>query len=136
MSTLYGQNLRIFMGTAYVGKATNCTVTLNNETSDESTKDDVGLAAMPMTTRKSWTVQVDSLYIETLTFLTAMKNKTPFNLAWDESAGLNNATRQNAAFSRSGQAYITDITLNFNDREWSARSVTFTGTGKLNKDNS
>ena len=57
MATLKGQNFRILqqVGDEFkcIGMATNCTVTLNGNTEDASTKDDVSNAAKPTVISKS-----------------------------------------------------------------------------------
>ena len=138
MATLKGQNIRILLqdGTKFkvVGKSTNCTVTLTGNTEDASTKDDVALASKPEITSKSWSVQVESLDVtDTAAVLNAIKNLTPFTLIWDETATADNQTAQAATYARRGQAYLNDVTFNWNDRENSTKQLQFTGSGALAK---
>lgn len=134
MGNLKGQNLRVFIGTAHVLEATNCVITLTNNTSDQATKDDTGLAPKPTMTSQGWTIQVDSLDVTDIgTLLTAIKSKTLLTVAYDETSPTSNVSRLSAAFGRTGQAYITDLTINFNDREFSAKNMTLTGSGPLEK---
>ena len=135
---LKGQNFRILVHNATdhtytpVGMATNCTVTLTNNTEDASHKDIVGMAATPVMTSQSWQVQVDSLDVSDVgTMLTAIKNLTPFTLVWDETGTSDNRTAQGAAFSRTGQAYLSDATFQFDDRTNSTKSLQFSGTGPI-----
>ena len=135
---LKGQNFRIltFDSTASkfkcVGMATNCTVTLTNNTDDASTKDDVGMAQKPTMTSQGWSVSVESLDVSDAgAMLTAIKSLTPFTLMWDETATSDNQTGEQAAFARKGQAYLNDATFNFNDRENATKSLQFTGSGAL-----
>ena len=135
---LKGQNFRILIydSTASkfkcVGMATNCTVTLTNNTDDASTKDDVGMAAKPTMTSQGWSVSVESLDVSDAgAMLTAIKSLTPFTLMWDETATSDNQTGEQAAFARKGQAYCNDLTLTFNDRENSSKGLQFTGSGPL-----
>ena len=135
---LKGQNFRIltFDNTASkfkcVGMATNCTVTLTNNTDDASTKDDVGMAAKPVMTSQGWSVSVESLDVSDAgAMLTAIKSLTPFTLMWDETATSDNQTGEQAAFARKGSAYLNDATFNFNDRENATKSLQFTGSGAL-----
>ena len=135
---LKGQNFRIltFDSTASkfkcVGMATNCTVTLTNNTEDASTKDDVGMAAKPTMTSQGWSVSVESLDVsDAAAMLTAIKSLTPFTLMWDETSTSDNQTGEQAAFARKGQAYLNDATFNFNDRENATKSLQFTGSGAL-----
>ena len=138
MAILKGQNFRVLVydTTASkfkcVGMATNCTVTLNGNTEDASTKDDVGMSAKPTVVSKSWQVQVDSLNVaDAGAMLTAIKSLTAFTLLWDEVSTTDNQTPEEAAFSRTGTAYLSDITFNFNDRENASKSLQFTGSGPL-----
>ena len=138
MATLKGQNIRVLLqdGTKFkvVGKSTNCTVTLTGNTDDASTKDDTGMASKPEITSKSWSVQVESLDVtDTAAVLNAIKNLTPFTLIWDETATADNQTAQAAAYSRKGQAYLNDVTFNWNDRENSTKQLQFAGSGALEK---
>ena len=115
-----------------IGMATNCTINLNTNQEDSTTKDDIGLAAMPTIASKSWSVQVDSLnVVDAATILSVAKNMTKITLMWDKVATTDNQTPTGAAYARGGQAYISDLTLTFNDRENSAKNITFTGTGAL-----
>ena len=137
---LKGQNFRIliFDSTASkfkcVGMSTNCTVTYTNNADSSETKDDVGMAAKPTMTSQGWSVSVESLDVtDAAAMLTAIKSLTPFTLLWDETSTTDNQTGLNAAFARKGNAYLNDLTLTFNDRENSAKSLQFTGSGPLEK---
>ena len=136
MATLKGQNFRIFTvsGTTatVIGMATNCTVTLNSNTDEASTKDDVGLASKPTVVSKSWQVQVDSLNVSDVgALLSGIKNMSRFILMWDETSTTDNQTPLNESMSRYGYAYLSDATFTFNDRENSSKNLQFTGDGPL-----
>ena len=138
MVTRKGQNIRILLqyGTKFkvVGKSTNCTVTLTGNSDDASTKDDVALASKPEITSKSWSVQVESLDVtDTAAVLNAIKNLTPFTLIWDETASADNQTAQAATYARRGQAYLNDVTFQWDDRTNSTKQLQFTGSGALAK---
>lgn len=132
MASLKGQNFRVFVGGAVVGSSTSCQITLGTQTDDTTTKDDVNLATKSEVTAKNFQVQVESLDVSDVgTLLTAIKNATPFTLVWDETSTDDNVTAEEAAFARTGQAFLTDLSLTFNDREYSAKSLQFTGTGAI-----
>jgi predicted secreted protein len=140
MATLKGQNFRIltYDTTASkfkcVGMATNCTVTLNGNSDDAGTKDDVGGASKPEITSKSWSVSVESLNVaDVAAMLTAIKSMSKFTLMWDETSTTDNQTLVGATFSRKGDAYLNDATFSFNDRENASKSLQFTGSGELEK---
>ena len=135
---LKGQNFRIltFDSTASkfkcVGMATNCTVTMTNNTEDASNKDVVGMAAMPTMNSQGWSVSVESLDVsDAAAMLTAIKSLTPFTLMWDETDATDNQTGEQATFARKGLAYCNDLTLSFNDRENSTKQLQFAGTSAL-----
>lgn len=136
MATLKGQNFRILqqVGDEFkcIGMATNCTVTLNGNTEDASTKDDVSNAAKPTVISKSWQVSVESMEVaDAAAILTAIKSLQPFTLVWDETKTADNQEPIKAAFARKGQAYLSDVSFSFNDRENSTKSLQFTGSGAL-----
>ena len=132
MAALKGQNLRVFGGNAVIGEAVSCVITLTNNTEETSTKNDTGLAAKPVTTSKSWQVQVDSLNVADVgAFLTAIKNGSTFTLKWDETSTDDNSTALNANFKRSGSAILSDATFVWNDREFASKQLTFIGSGPI-----
>lgn len=137
---LKGQNFRIltYDTTASkfkcVGMATSCTVNLNTNTEEASTKDDVGMASKPTVISQAWSVQVESLNVsDAAALLTAIKSLAPFTLLWDETSTTDNQTPEEADFARIGTAYLNDVTFNFNDRENASKSLQFTGSGELTK---
>lgn len=131
---LKGKNFRIYNGTKVIGMSTSCTVTLTGNSEDASHKDIVGLASLPTIISKGWQVSVESLDVtDAAALLTAIKSMTPFTLTWDESATTDNQTAQGAAFARTGQAYLNDVTFAWDDRTNSTKSLQFTGSGPLAK---
>lgn len=136
MTTLKGQNLRVlvYMGSTLqcIGMATNCTITETNNTEDLNTKDDINLASKPTTTNKTWQVQVESLNVANVDVLVGyVQGFQKVTLMWDQTSTLNNQSREKADFARKGEAYLSDFTVNFNDRENSVKNLTFSGTGAL-----
>jgi len=137
---LKGQNLRILVydttATKFkcIGMATSCTVNLTANTDDASTKDDVGGSAKPEVTSNAWSVNVESLnVVDAGAMLTAIKSMTPLTLMWDETSTTDNQSIEEAGYARKGQAYLNDLTLTFDDRTNSAKSLQFTGTSALEK---
>lgn len=137
MSTLKGQNFRVLIynqsAHAYevVGYATNCVVTLTNDTTDASTKGNDGLSQNPEVTRKSWQIQVESLTIGDTILVQFAKTGSTIRVEWDNTTGTTNSTPAGANYGRKGYAFITDITFAFNNREFVARNITMQGTGPL-----
>lgn len=138
MATLKGQNFRIltYDTTASkfkcIGMATNCTVNLTANTESGLHKDVVSAADMPVVVSKSWQVSVESLNVADMgALLTAIKSYTKFTLLWDEVATTNNQTPTEAAFARTGSAYLTDVTFQLDNRTNCTKSLQFTGVGQL-----
>lgn len=140
MATLKGQNIRLFKyadgGKFEVfAKATSSSVTLTGNTEDATHKDIVGNAAMPIIVSKSWQMQLESLdVLDIYTILHAMLNSTQIAVRFDEVSTTDNQTPEGNNFARAGNAFISDATFNFNDRENSVKSITLSGTGALRKE--
>jgi predicted secreted protein len=137
---LIGQNFRILIydttSTKFkcIGMSTNCTVNLTANTESSETKDDVGGSAKPEVTSNAWSVSVESLnVVDAGAMLTAIKSMTPFTLMWDETSTTDNQSIEEASYARKGQAYLNDLTLQFDDRTNSAKSLQFQGTSALEK---
>jgi predicted secreted protein len=137
---LKGQNFRILIydttSTKFkcIGMSTNCTVNLTANTESSETKDDVGGSAKPEVTSNAWSVSVESLnVVDAGAMLTAIKSMTPFTLMWDETSTTDNQSIEEASYARKGQAYLNDLTLQFDDRTNSAKSLQFQGTSALEK---
>ena len=140
MATIKGQNLRVMVGGKCIAMATSCTFHISAQVEDSSTKDDANDFANNEVTGLSWDAQTESLV--TLTdngvngelptdLMSLILNKTKVTLTFDQTAGTNNRTGQNSAIKRSGQAYLTDYSLSAQNRQNSALSCQFTGTGPL-----
>lgn len=133
MATLKGQNLRVILKSdedyECVGMSTSCTINLTANADDASTKDDTGMASKPTVNSRTGQVSVESLSVaDVAAILTAIKEKTPFDLVWDEtSADINkNQDPEGATFSRKAKAILNDVTFSFNDRENATKSLQFT----------
>ena len=135
---LKGQNLRIFIKEAtpvpvhVVAMATKCTITLTGNSEDASHKGITGMASAPTIVSKGWSIQVDSLNVtDAASMISVIKAGQPFTVAFDETSGADNQTPTDAAYARIGQAFLSDVTFNFNNRENATKGITLTGTGPL-----
>ena len=140
MATIKGQNLRVMVGGKCIAMATSCTFHVSAQLEDSSTKDSVGDFQEQEVTGLSWDAQTESLV--TLEdngtngelpqdLLLLMINKTKVTLTFDTTAGTNNRVGQNSVIKKTGQAYITDMSVQAANRQNSTLSVQFTGTGPL-----
>jgi hypothetical protein len=120
--------------------STAATFHLSASLEDSSTKDSVGDWQEQEVTGLSWDAQTDSLV--TLEdngtngelpqdLLGLIINKTKVTLTFDQTAGTNNRVAQNAAIKRTGEAYVTDVTITAQNRQNSTFSAKLTGTGPL-----
>lgn len=132
MSTIKGQNLRIFMGTSVVAEATNCTISYTGNADDISTKDTSNSWAQNINVTRSWSVSVDSMQA-TATQLKALINtisaKQPVTLKWDQTSGTTNSTAAGADFARTGSALMTDLTITAPNRQPCTVAIQFQGKG-------
>ena len=140
MGTIKGQNLRVMVGGKCIAMATSCTFHVSAQLEDSSTKDSVGDFQEQEVTGLSWDAQTESLV--TLEdngtngelpqdILSLMINKTKVTLTFDQTAGANNRVGQNSVIKKTGQAYVTDVSISAQNRQNSTCTVQFTGTGAL-----
>lgn len=140
MATIKGQNLRVMIGGKCIAKATSCTFHVAAQMADSSTKDDTGSWQSQEVVGLSWDASTDSLMTLTddgsngelpqdiFTVATAM---TPVTLTFDTTSGANNRVAQNSALKKSGQAYVSDISITAANRADGTLTVQFQGTGPL-----
>ena len=140
MGTIKGQNLRVMVGGKCIAMSTSAQFHISAELQDSSTKDSSGDWQEQEVVGLSWDASCDALV--TLTdngsngelatdLMSVMINKTPVTLTFDQTAGTNNRTGQNATIKRSGSAYISDIQITAQNRQNSTFTVQFQGTGAL-----
>ena len=135
MSKIKGQNFRLLQNAAAIPEATNCSITLQGNTEDTSTKDTEGLFTEETIVSNQWSAQVDTYQSDTAalrSIISMFVAAQAVPVGWDQTGGAQNRVAQNANFKRSGQALLNDFTMNFNDRETVALSLQFQGTGGLN----
>ena len=140
MGTIKGQNLRVMVGGKCIAMATSAQFHVSAELQDSSTKDSVGDFQEQEVTGLSWDAQTESLV--TLEdngtngelpqdILSLMINKTKVTLTFDQPNGANNRVGMNSVIKKTGQAYITDVSISAQNRNNSTCSVQFSGTGAL-----
>lgn len=142
MGTIKGQNLRVFIGSKCVAKATNATFHVAAQMEDSSTKDSGDWQEQEVT-GLSWDAQTESLVtVDTdatgtlpAGLMTAMLNKTKVQLTFDQTdpTSVKNRTPVSPASSlkKSGYAYIADLSISAQNRANGTISVQFQGTGAL-----
>ena len=134
MSKIKGRNFRLLQAGAAFPEASNCSITLNGNAEETSTKDTEGLYSQQTITSTSWSAQVDTYQSEPSqlrAIITTFNAAAAVAVGWDQTAGAQNRVAQNASFKRSGNALLNDFTMTFNDRETVQLSLQFQGTGAL-----
>ena len=134
LTKIMGQNFRVFVGGSAVPEATNCQVTIQGNLEDATTKDSTGGWNEEQMTSKQWSVQVDDVDASLATLralITRFNSDSKTSVGWDQTAGAQNREAQNAAFARSGQAILNDLSINANNRTTIQVSCQYQGSGAL-----
>ena len=129
-----GQNFRVFVAGAAVPEATNCSITLQGNMDDASTKDSTGGWNEEEMTSKQWSVQVDNVDASLASLralITRFNSDSKTTVGWDQTAGAQNREAQNADFARSGQAILNDLTIQADNRTTIQVSCQYQGSGAL-----
>ena len=129
-----GQNFRVFVAGAAVPEATNCSITLQGNMDDASTKDSTGGWSEEEMTSKQWSVQVDNVDASLASLralITRFNSDSKTTVGWDQTAGAQNREAQNADFARSGQAILNDLTIQADNRTTIQVSCQYQGSGAL-----
>jgi predicted secreted protein len=134
LSKIMGQNFRVFVAGAAVPEATNCSITIQGNMDDESTKDSTGGWNEEEMTSKQWSVQVDNVDASLASLralITRFNSDSKTTVGWDQTAGAQNREAQNADFARSGQAILNDLTIQADNRTTIQVSCQYQGSGAL-----
>lgn len=134
LKKIMGQNFRSFVGGSAVPEATNCSVTVSGNMSDSSTKDTEDAFQQESMDSKQWQLQVDSLEATVANMralITRFLSDTPTTVGFDETEGTQNRTAAQAAFARSGQAILNDLSIQSNNRSNIQITCQYQGTGAL-----
>ncbi len=142
VTRLKGQNFRAFSGSTSSNMSafpeeTNISVTISGNMEDSTTKDSEGGWTEEQMTSKQWSVQVDHVdaSVASLRALLTMFNSDDKQyVGWDQTTtteGGQNRTPAGNAIARSGQAIVSDISIQANNRQTIQTSVQFQGSGAL-----
>lgn len=141
LQKLMGQNFRVVEGSAVIDEAVSCTVQIGTSVEDSSTKDSPTGYAQSQVTSRNWNAQVETFDVSLAKlrswiglFNTQALNDsgaTGIVLGWDQTSGNDNKTLESADIARSGAAWLTDFSLQANNRTTARLSLQFTGNGKL-----
>ena len=134
LTKVMGEHFRAFVGGAAVPEATNCQCTIQGNVEDGSTKDSVGGWNEEQMTSKQWSVQVDNVdasLSNLRALITRFNSDTKTTVGWDQTAGAQNRVAQNAAFARSGQAILNDLSIATPNRQTITVNCQYQGSGAL-----
>lgn len=137
-----GDNLRVMVGGKCICQSTTCTVQINRNMDESSTKDSANLWAENEPGMGSWSIQCDSLTAltdngsngeTTIDLLDIILGGTKVQLTFDVTAGTMNRVGQNSAIKMTGYAYLNDTNIQAAHAQNSSTGYTFTGTGALTR---
>lgn len=139
MSTIKGQNFRVFLGGKAVAFATNCTLHISANLEDSSTKDSDGDFTEQELTSLSWDGSAAALYsVDSDTTgmngeaaLDAILAKQQVTIEYSKTSGTQNRTETGTKYS--GKAFVNDINVQAQNRQNTTYTIQFTGTGALTK---
>lgn len=134
LTKVMGQHFRAFVAGAAVSEASSCQVTIQGNVEDASTKDSTGGWNEEQMTSKQWSVQVDNVdasLTNLRALVTRFNSDSKTTVGWDQTAGAQNRVAQNAAFARSGQAILNDLSIATPNRNTITVSCQYQGSGAL-----
>ena len=134
LTKIMGQHFRVFVAGAAVPEAVNCSVTINGNMEDSTTKDTVGSYAQEQMTAKDWNVSVDNIdasLANLRALITRFDSDDKVTVGWDQTAGTQNRVAQNAPFAKSGQAILNDLSIQANNRTNIQVTCQYQGSGAL-----
>jgi hypothetical protein len=141
LTKIMGQNFRAFVGGTTAANAVveemSCQVQIQGNMEDGSTKDTENAWTTESMTSKQWQIQVDELEATAArlkAIITQFNSDSTVTVGFDQTAttsGGQNRTPSNAAFARSGNAHLTDVSISAPNRANITVSLTYQGTGAL-----
>ena len=140
MSTIKGQNMRLMVGGKCLAMALSGSIHLSAQLEDASTKDSTGDWQEQEVTGLSWDASSDAFVVLTdngtngeitTELMNLIINKTQVTLTWDTTAGTNNRVAQNSAIKCTGNAFLTDFTIDSPNRQSTKVKCNFTGNGPI-----
>jgi len=130
-----GQNLRVFISDKCIAAATDCSIHIGTNLEDSSTKDSSGNWQQQECTGKNWDITASALVIDDSTGMTYSSVKaligTKVAIKVADTNGEQNRTAVASGMELSGNAWVSDISLNASNKQNQTWSVTLTGDGAL-----
>ena len=112
LTKLMGEHFRVFVGGEAVAEETSCSVTVQANMEESTSKDVTGSYSRQDMMSKQWSVQADSQDATLATLrgmITSFNSDSKLTVGWDQTAGTDNQEAQNADFARSGSAVLNDL---------------------------
>lgn len=142
ITRLKGQNFRAFSGATSSNMSafpeeTNVSVTISGNMEDSTTKDSEGGWTEEQMVSKQWSVQVDHVDASVASLralLNMFISDSKQYVGWDQTtttAGAQNRTPAGNEIARSGQAILSDVSIQANNRQTIQTTVQFQGSGAL-----
>lgn len=141
LTKLMGQNFRAFVGGVAAANSvveeTNCSVQIQGNMEDASTKDTENAWTTESMSSKQWSLNVEELDATAArlkAIITQFNSDSAVTVGFDQTAttaGGQNRTPSNASFARSGQAHLIDVSISAPNRQNIQVSLQYQGTGAL-----
>lgn len=134
LTKVKGKNFRVFVNSAAVVESQSCSVTIQGNLEDATTQDSTSGFSEEQMTSKQWNVQVENVDASLATLrglITRFTSDAKTTVGWDQTGGAQNRVAQNAAFARSGQAILSDLSIVANNRQTVAITCQYLGSGAL-----
>jgi hypothetical protein len=135
LTKLMGEHFRVFVGGEAVAEETSCSVTVQANMEESTSKDVTGSYSRQDMMSKQWSVQADSQDATLATLrgmITSFNSDSKLTVGWDQTAGTDNQEAQNADFARSGSAILNDLSIVMNNRQPITYTAQFQGSGAIN----
>lgn len=134
LTKVMGQNFRTFVGTVPDVEALSCQVTIQGNLEDGTTKDTTGSYSEEQMTSKQWSVNVTTIDADLTSLrglITRFNSDSKVTIGWDQTSGTQNRIPSHAAFARSGQAILNDLSIQANNRQTIQVTSQYQGSGAL-----
>ena len=143
LTKLMGQHFRLFEGSAAVAEAVSCQVQITGNNEQVNTKDSADMFTDEQMVSRGWSASVETLDVSVATLRKYIKafveqgvsgtsGANGLTIGWDQAAGDQNRTAQNANFARSGMAWLSSLSLSANNRQTCRLNLNFQGNGAIN----
>lgn len=143
MAIIYGQNLRVMVGSKCIAYATDCTAHIGVNFDDVTSKDSTGSWDEKVPVGKTWDLSVSSLVaykdsadttgVYVADIFDTLAADTLVTVKFTSTSGTLNREEIVGKTEWTGSAYVSDISVKATNRQKATADVKIDGTGALTK---